>query len=214
VDRFSFIFAFYGLILGLAVTEVLGGFADFARRHRIRDLGAPTALLALLVFVDICATWLDAWQTLRDVPLNFEGMLAPILTATFYYLAAAMVFPRDDRSAEGVEAYFVKRKGFVAVMLLAAEICITFTFMDFYRSELATRPAVFWYWHVPYKLLILWGLAALAFSRRRRVDLAAILFVLFLFVVPYWTRGALQVWVHEHFDTPGVSASRTPSASS
>lgn len=93
LDRFSFIFAFYGLILGLAVTAVLSGFADFARRHRIRELGLSMALLALLVFVDICATWLDAWQTLRDVQLNFEGMLAPILTATFYYLAAAMVFP-------------------------------------------------------------------------------------------------------------------------
>jgi hypothetical protein len=60
LDRFSFFFGFYGLILGLAVTELLSGFAEFARRRRLRDLELQTALLALLVFVDICATWIDA----------------------------------------------------------------------------------------------------------------------------------------------------------
>jgi hypothetical protein len=96
VDRFSFIFAFYGLILGLAVTEVLGGFAGYARERRIRDLEPQTALLAIFLFLNISATWIDAWDTLKDVPLDFEGLWAPLLTATSLYLAAAMVFPRKS----------------------------------------------------------------------------------------------------------------------
>ncbi|MEP7129748.1 MAG: hypothetical protein ABI770_01320 [Sphingomicrobium sp.] len=112
-------------------------------------------------------------------------------------------------SAEDIEAYFTRRKGFVAAMLFAAEISITFTFLDVYRSQLASRPAAFWYWNVPYKILILGGLATLAATKRRRVDVAAITFVLFLFVVPYWTRGAVQDWVHARFDAPS-SATRIP----
>lgn len=202
MDRFSFIFGFYALILGLAVTEVLGGFADFARKHRIRELGVPTALLALVVFTYICATWLDAWQSLRSAELNFESLLAPILTATFYYLAAAMVFPRDDRSAAEIHAYFARRKGFVAGMLLGAELCFTYQSVPYYRSDFANRPAVFWYWDLPFKVLLLGSFTVLVLSKRRRVDVAAMIFVLFLFLIPYWTRGGIQSWIHQQFDRP------------
>lgn len=205
LDRFSFIFAFYALILGLAVTEVLGGFADFARRHRIRELGVPTALLALVVFAYICATWLDGWQSLRSADLNFESLLAPILTATFYYLAAAMVFQRDDRSTQGIDAYFTNRKGFVAGMLLGAELCFTYQSLPYYHSHLTNRPAVFWYYDLPFKVLVLGSFSVLILSRRRRVDVAAMIFVLFLLVIPYWTRGGIQSWIHQQFDVPSVS---------
>jgi hypothetical protein len=206
VDRFSFIFGFHALILGLAVTELLGGFANFAHRHKIRELGVPTALLALVVFAYICATWLDAWRSLSDAELNFASLLAPILTATLYYLAAAMVFPRADRAPEGIDAYFAKRKSFVAAMLLGAEICFTYQAIDYYRSDFTSRPAVFWYWDIPFKVLILSGFAAMTFSKRRPAVIAAMLFVLLLLVIPYWTHGGIQAWIHHQFDPPVASS--------
>ena len=93
VDRFSFFFAFYGLILGLAVTELLGGFAAMVRARALRRLEPETALLALLTFIAICATWIDAWDSLQAITLDFAGLWAPILLATLYYLAAAVIFP-------------------------------------------------------------------------------------------------------------------------
>ena len=96
MDRFSFFFAFYGLVLGLGVTEVLKGFADFVRRRPLRTIDPQTALLATFVFIDICATWIDAWTSLKGVSVDFAGLWAPILLATAYYLAASVVFPRDD----------------------------------------------------------------------------------------------------------------------
>src|SRR3954469_26029280 len=95
MDRFSFFFAFYGLILGLAVTELLGGFAGIVRARALKRLEPQTALLGLLIFIVICATWIDAWNTLTTISLDFEALWAPILLATFYFLAEAVVFPSD-----------------------------------------------------------------------------------------------------------------------
>ena len=160
MDRFSFFFAFYGLILGLAATEVLSGLAGFASERRIRSLEPQTALLALVVFILVCATWIDAWDTLQGISLNFEGLWAPILTATFYYLAATMVFPRDPSEYDRLADYFSRKKSFVAAMLLAAEISISITFIPTYRQTFDQRPAVFWLWQVPYKFVIIASLPA------------------------------------------------------
>ncbi|MFL6763380.1 MAG: hypothetical protein ACJ8FB_12595 [Sphingomicrobium sp.] len=202
MDRFSFIFAFYGLILGLAVTEVLGGFADYARERRIRDLEPQTALLALFVFLDISATWIDAWDTLRDVSLNFEGLWAPLLTATSLYLAAAMVFPRKTAELSDLQSYYQRRKQFVLIMLIASEIFIGFMFIPVYRAEYAHRPAVFWLFDIPFKLLIIALFAALILARGRRSNIAIIVALIAVFTVPYWTHHAVTGWIHGRFDQP------------
>lgn len=202
MDKFSFFFAFYGLILGLAVTELLSGFAGFAREKRVRDLDLRTALLAALVFLDVCATWIDAYQTLRGVTLDFADLAAPIVVATCFFLAAAMVFPRGREEIEALSAYYDRRHGFVATMLLIAEIVLTFTFRDVYQTALAHRPAVFWLFHLPYKIALLGSFLALAFARGRRTNVALLAGLLFLFSAPYWTVGQIPRWLHQHFDPP------------
>ena len=210
MDQFSFIFAFYGLILGLAVTEVLGGFAAFARERRIRDLELQTALLALLVFVDICATWLDAWRTLKTASLKFSDLVAPILIATCFYLAAALTFPRKPAELDRLADYYASRKWFVATMLLAAELLIGLTFLGNYQDNLTHSPARFWLWQLPYKIALCALWVALIAVRSRRANLIVLCTLIFLFAVPYWSNGALPDWMHRHFDKPAISASRTP----
>jgi hypothetical protein len=202
LDRFSFFFAFYGLILGLAVAELLSGFVSFARERRVRDLEIQTALLALLVFVDVCATWLDAYETLRGITLSFGGLAAPIMVATGFYLGAAMVFPRNSGELDNLQDYYMRRHGFVASMLLMAEVFLSFTFWAQYRNDLIYEPAKFWLWHVPYKLALVSLFAALAFARTRRSNLLLLTILLFLFSVPYWTLGEIPQWIHERFDQP------------
>lgn len=200
MDRFSFIFAFYGLILGLAVTELLSGFAAFARERRIRTLELQTALLALLVFIDICATWLDAWRTLKSTALKLSDLWAPILIATCFYLAAALTFPRKSDELGRLADYYAERKWFVATMLLVAEVLIGVTFIGDYRNNLAHSPARFWLWQVPYKIALCASWAALIVVRSRRANIIVLCTLIFLFAVPYWTNGALPDWVHQHFD--------------
>ena len=96
MDSFSYFIAFYSLILGLALTELLGGFEHLVRAKALRKLEPQTALLALFILIDICSTWVDSWLSLKDVTVNFAGLWAPVLLAICFYLAAAVVFPRDE----------------------------------------------------------------------------------------------------------------------
>ena len=206
MDRFNFFFGFYSFILCLAVAEVLSGFAGYVRERRVRDLEPQTALLALVAFIDICATWLDAWITLKDIELDFGDLWAPILIATCFYLAAAMIFPRKSAELDNLGEYYRAKSWFVAAMLLSAELLIWTTFLPSYVNNFHHRPAVFWLWQVPLKLTLCGLWLALVLVHSRRANLAILAALLFLFVFPYWSNGGVPQWIHRHFDYPEVSA--------
>jgi hypothetical protein len=199
MDRFSFFFAFYGLILGLAVAELLGGFARLVRARALKQIEAQTALLALLTFIVICATWVDAWTTLTKISLDFEALWAPILLATFYYLAAAVVFPSDPKEFGRLATYYAERKRFVVGMLFAAEVLVTYTFGVVIGHELRATPAIFWLWYLPYNLAIKGAYVALLFVRGRRANIALLAALILLFMVPYWVHGTMQALIARHY---------------
>lgn len=192
MDKFSFFFAFYGLILGLAVTELLGGFAAIVRARKVRNVEPQIALLALLTFVIICATWIDAWASERNVTLDFAGLWAPILIGTTYYLAASVVFPRDAATLDALAIYYAERKGFVVLMLVSAELLISVTYIGVYSDLLEHRPAVFWLWQVPYKAAILTAYAGIWLARSQRANIAWLAIALALFLIPYWQYAAIR----------------------
>ena len=192
MDKFSFFFGFYGLILGLAVTELLGGFAGLVRAHAVRKIEAQTALLALLTFVLICATWVDAFNMSNGITLNFDDLWAPVLLATFYYLASAVVFPRDESQYAHLHAYFAARRTFVIGMLLAAEAVDNVTSFSWMVDQYAHQPAHFWGWVVPYNIAIDGCFIALFLARGRRANIALLSALILLFLVPYWQQGAID----------------------
>jgi hypothetical protein len=199
MDRFSFFFAFYGLILGLAVAELLGGFARMVRAKALRQLEWQTALLALLTFIVICATWIDAWNTMGKITLDFEALWAPILLATFYFLGAAVVFPSDPAQFGELAAYYADRKRFVVAMLLAAELLVTFTFRTIIVEMIQNKPAVFWLWFLPYNLAIKGSYVALLFVRSRRANVAVLAILILLFMIPYWEYNAIAAAIARRY---------------
>jgi hypothetical protein len=199
LDRFSFFFAFYGLILGLAVTELLGGFAGIVRERAVRRLEPQTALLALLIFIVICATWIDAWTTLTTISLNFEALWAPVLLATLYYLAAAVTFPTNPAEFDQLATYYAERKRFIVALLLGAELLVTFTFLNVVHAELNSRPAIFWLWFLPYNLSIKLSYVALFIVRSRRANIFFLALLILLFLVPYWVHGAMEALISRRF---------------
>jgi hypothetical protein len=197
MDQFSFFFAFYGLILGLAVAELLGGFAGMVRAHALKRLDAQTALAALLTFVLIVATWVDTFSMDRGITLSFSDLWPPILLSTFYYLAAAVIFPRDPRQFSHLRAYWAARRQFIVGMLFAAEL------VDFYANRywLADRYAhnqgAFWFWTVPYNVAIKGCFLALFLVRGRRATIALLALQIILFIAPYWHAGGIErSWLH------------------
>jgi hypothetical protein len=189
VDRFAFFFAFYGLILGLAVAELLSGFAGMVRAHALKKLEARTALLALLIFLMICTTWIDAWSELRSLDLVFADLWAPILLATFYYLAAAVVFPHEREQYAHLSAYFAARKRFVVGLLWATTILECYASLGYFEDAFERHRTFFWAFLVPYNLASTIGFLALLLVRGRRPVMALLGFEILLTLVPYWQSG-------------------------
>ena len=197
MDRFSFFFAFYGLMLGLAVAELLGGFARAVRAKAIRRIDAQTALAGVLTFLLICATWVDAFDRFKDVSLDFGGLWAPILTGTAYFLAATVIFPTDDEEYARVSEYFMERKRFVVAMLLAAETFVNVTFVDAYVAAFNEQPFIFWLFLVPYNLAINGAFIALLMVKSRRANIALLATLILLFLFVYWSRGAIVSFLEQ-----------------
>jgi hypothetical protein len=198
VDSFSYFIAFYSLILGLGLTELLGGFAHMVRARALRKLEPQTALLALFILVDICSTWIDSWVSLTHVTVDLAGLWAPVLIAICFYLAAATVFPHDDADHERLADYYRERKAFVVGLLLAIEMLIHVTYLPIFEERIAHRPEVFWLWTVPYNLAIEATMVALIFLRSRRANIVLLVLLLLLIMVPYWDQGAMQHAVARH----------------
>jgi hypothetical protein len=182
LDKFAFFFGFYGLILGLAVTELLNGLGALVRTGELKRLRAQTGLLALFLLLVICATWIDAWDSLHSVSLDFADLWAPILIAILYYLAAVVTFPKNPAEWTSLDDYFVKRKSFVASLMLVNEFVVNFTFRNIWIDSYLHDPAKLWGWLLPYNIVI----KLTIFVKGRRANIAVLIALILLFLVPYW----------------------------
>ncbi|MFL6735563.1 MAG: hypothetical protein ACJ8F4_00715 [Sphingomonas sp.] len=202
MDSFGYFVVFYGLILGLALTELLGGFAHLVRARSLNKLEPQTALLALFILVDICSTWVDGWVSLKTITVDFAGLWAPVLLAICFYLAASVVFPHDEADHERLAQYYSERKRFVILMLLAAEMLIHVTYIDVFKDRLAHQPGVFWLWTIPYNVAIETCMIVLLFVRSSRANIALLVALILLLTVPYWDEGAVQNAVARYYGYP------------
>lgn len=101
VSAFEFFFSFYGLLLGLSVAALVGGFAQVLHeRERVR-FGWLTPMLAAFVALDVATFWNQAWVIFRGAPFNLALLVAGLVIAATFYVAASVTFPR--LTAEGVE---------------------------------------------------------------------------------------------------------------
>jgi hypothetical protein len=199
MDKFSYFITFYSLILGLALTELLGGFAHLVRAKALRKLEPQTALLALFILVDICSTWVDSWISLKSITVDLAGLWAPVCIAICFYLAAAVVFPHDEADHERLADYYRERKRFIILVLLAAEMFIHVTYLGVFEDWLAHRPALFWLWTVPYNLVIESSMIALLFVRSRRSNVLLLSALILLLTIPYWDQGAISGWIAQRY---------------
>ena len=199
MDKFGLFFAFYSLILGLAITEVLGGFGQFVRSHSVQKLGAQTTLRAIYTFMAIAATWIDAFYSLRTVNLDVRSLWAPILTSTAYYLAAVVVFPSRSADFERLDDYFAEHKKLIIGLLFAAELLVTSTFLPLMEQGYRNRDAAFLLYYLPFNVVqkSCYVGAFLAKSKRANVVWLSILIALLLF--NYWDNGAIPQMLEQEY---------------
>ena len=133
MSAFEFFFSFYGLLLGLSVAELVGGFSRVLQeRQRIR-FGWLTPMLAIFVALDVATFWNQAWGIFRGAPFNQALLIAGLIIAATFYIAASVTFPRV--SAEGgheridLDEHFWAHRRLVFGCILLANLIVGLLFL-------------------------------------------------------------------------------------
>jgi hypothetical protein len=122
VSNFELFMSFFGLLLGLAVAELVSGFAGLARTKDRPKIGLITPVLGLFIFLSIMISLLDAFRKLQDVPISLIGFALPTLIGMALLVAAIAAVPREQGSWESLDDYYFERRIWTAGMLLAATV--------------------------------------------------------------------------------------------
>lgn len=122
VTSFEFVFSLFSILLGLALAQVLRGFADVVEAGSRIRIGWPTFLLALVVMADITLFWRVVWRAREYMPDTSTALFVTLIISGLYYFAAVMVFPRKISGRDELDTYFLAQKGKVLGCLLAANI--------------------------------------------------------------------------------------------
>jgi hypothetical protein len=182
VSAFEFFFSFYGLLLGLSVAELVGGFARVLHeRERIR-FGWLTPALALFVAIDIATFWNQAWVIFRGAPFNTFLLIVSLSIAATFYVAAGVTFPRV--SAEGaheridMDAHFWAHRKLVFGCILGANLIVAVMVVILAQADPGfaklARSATLW----TGVAIFVVGTATAAFAPWRRVAVGALAVVL------------------------------------
>lgn len=182
MSAFEFFFSFYGLLLGLSVAELVGGFARVLHEKRRIRFGWLTPLLALFVAIDIATFWNQAWVIFRGAPFNTFVLLVSLSIAATFYVAASVTFPRV--SAEGgderidLDDHFWGHRRLVFSCILAANLIVAVIVIilaqlnpDFARIASSVR---LW---LGVSIFVI-GTATAAFAPWRKVAVGALVVVL------------------------------------
>ncbi|MEG3179677.1 hypothetical protein [Sphingomonas sp. LT1P40] len=108
MSGFEFIFSLFGLLLGLALAEGLGGLSRALKAsHKVR-IGWSTALLGLFVSCDVITFWGYGWALRELLPMSWPALFGGFLVTAIYYVAASLVFPSESEEWSDLDAYFDK----------------------------------------------------------------------------------------------------------
>lgn len=140
MSAFEFLFSFYGLLLGLALTEVIAGMSRAVNDRLRRPIGWLTPILAVVLTLDLMTFWGAAWRDMRDWEFTGQLLLAAALSPMIYYFSAKQAFPDPGAEVASLDEHFFQHRGWVlGGVVLANQIAYLPDFLMDPGSELAGR---------------------------------------------------------------------------
>ena len=143
MEGFNFLLEAFVLLMGLAMAEVLNGFARVlklrARRragidtHKAIRIGWLTPLLGLYVITDQSTFFIHMFGFRDTMPFNGGTVLGILLTIGWYYLIASMTFPDEPRDWPDFDEWFWQQKRFVVGGVIGVNLLSTaaqYVFVD------------------------------------------------------------------------------------
>lgn len=127
MSAFDLVFAVFGLLLGLAVAEVLGGFARTFKLKRAAKpvrIGWLTPLLGLFVMLDLTSFWGSAYVMRDQMDASYLTLVIVMAIVGVYYLSASLIFPDEPEQWPDFDDWYDKQKRMVIGGLLTANIAV------------------------------------------------------------------------------------------
>lgn len=125
MSDFEFVFVLYSLLLGLSLVELLAGLGRvielrFAQGERPTfRVGWLTPALAAFVMLDLLSFWSFAWTVRNLLTVSTASLLAVMVFASTYYLAARLVFPSDPGRLIDLDVHYFRVRRLVLGLLVA-----------------------------------------------------------------------------------------------
>ena len=110
MSAFEFLFSFYGLLLGLALTEVVAGVSRAVNARRTRPIGWLTPLLAMVLVLDLMTFWATAWRDMREITFHASLLLSAGVAPLVYYFAAKQAFPEPESEVASLDDHFFQHR--------------------------------------------------------------------------------------------------------
>lgn len=176
MSGFEFAFTLFGLLLGLALAEGLGGLARALKASHTVRIGWPTALLGLFVSCDVVTFWMYGWSMRKLLQISWPMLFGGFVVTAIYYVCASLVFPGDPEGWEDMDAHFDKHRRTVlaGIFLCNAALVATVIALLGPASMLSVRALVCSWSFFPVA-----GLAIVA--RDRRVVMACLVWLIGLY---------------------------------
>jgi len=102
-----------------------------------------------------------------------------------------VIFPHDEADHERLADYYRERRPFIMTMLFAACLLEIYITRASLLAALERNPPSFWLWYLPFNIAIGGSLLALIFVRSRTANLALLVLLILLVIIPYWSNGGL-----------------------
>lgn len=179
---FDFYLAFIGLLLGLAMAELLSRLADvIGARHKIK-VGLLSPLLATALMLGILQTWVNTWDGRNTIAIDASLIYFIGVNVSAFFLAASMVFPRNVEEWPSLDDYYWRHKHWV-IGIATATTALWLAYLSVFSprdpSSIFHWSLVDWLWEG----LFFGPLVVLLVSRSRRVDLTALAILIVQYLI-------------------------------
>ncbi|MEW6123816.1 MAG: hypothetical protein AB1698_14480 [Pseudomonadota bacterium] len=127
MTSFDLVTRVFGIVLALAVSELLKGFARLWRiRHGVEETAGPpihvgwlVPLLGVFILLDQVTFWFNFGHIGPHVPSTLFGLAGFMAVVGAYFGLSTFVFPADVKAWPDFDAYYFKVRGIVIGGLLA-----------------------------------------------------------------------------------------------
>lgn len=171
MTNFEFVFSLFGLLLGLSLAELLGGFGRCLQRRAKLRIGWLLPLLGLLILLDVSSFWLVAWSVRDVMPIDYFAMMVGLLICCLYYLVATLVFPHDLTEWKDLDSYYFEHRAqVIGGMILCNGLALAGVSMLGVHALTSFRDWLS-------ILIFLVSAAALMLVRGKRISLALLVFI-------------------------------------